>query len=285
MRRWICATGSSFINFITDESRKKMMLWVLMAGHYLILQLVFFYVHFVFRSWAIHVVQYRSSYTCQLSNQHWKQAETQSIVKRIISDDRASTKICYRKPPFSWPKGVNSWYMKSFTSGAFLWITSWSLKLSYFFFCNSSIDDDDDDKLSRNDWKNDNPHKTLYTTSHPFSGPQWKKKQTNKTTHPHKKNIKNDNQAQAFQPPPTGKQKEKQKTKHNFSPGILLRVGRNSGLGSFPHAGSMTPSGLWGWPIPCGPHHWKEGTGGQPGWRSNICFFGKGMVVCWEWMT
>lgn len=57
-----------FYHFITDESdesRENDVVSVI-AGHYLFCNWCFLCA-FVFRSCAIHVVQYRSSYTCQLS--------------------------------------------------------------------------------------------------------------------------------------------------------------------------------------------------------------------------
>lgn len=95
-------------------------------------------------------------------------------------------------------------------------------------------------------------------------------KTNNKKTHLNKKTT---NQAQAFQPSPPPK-KNKKKINTIFHRGYYLSGWQKFWVGSFPHCvGRCLSGGLWGWPIPCGPHHWKEGTGGQPG--QGVCAFGE----------
>ena len=138
-----------------------------------------------------------------------------------------------------WPKGVNSWYMKSFTPVPFFWINSWSLKLGYF---SSEILQLMMMMMMMTTTTNypETTEKWLYTQNpwHPpplFRTPGGQKANTtnNKKTHLNKKTT---NQAQAFQPPPH--RKKTKKTKHTiFTGDTASRVGRISGLGSFPHCG------------------------------------------------
>lgn len=173
---------------------------------------------------------------------------TQNIVKRKISDDRASTKICDRKPPFSWPKGVNSWYMKSFTSGAFLWITS----IDMMMMTTTNYPE------TTGKWRLHTKPFTPPPT--PFPDPRGTKNKQNKTNNPsppqkkHQKKTTN----QAFQPPPP--------KKYFF------------GLAEIPGWGVLPMRGRWlsrslRLTNPLWAASLERRHRGQPGWRSNVFVF------------
>ena len=90
----------------------------------------------------------------------------------------------------------------------------------------------------------------------PFPDPSGKKNNQNKQPFQKKTSKKKTNQA--FQPPPQPKKTKKLNTQ--FSPKSTSSGWLKFRVGSFPHASVDDFPGLWGWPIPCGPHHWKEGT-------------------------